>query len=100
MEAKLLVAEHAAMASEQIGRIISLVLEHKINPEQAISLSKELNTQTYGMVQQLLLHATYCDNILAFCSTVSCLRYDFKWTIEGKHNDMLRLSSKSAICQS
>lgn len=48
MEAKLLFTEHTTMAREQIDRIVSLVLEHKTDPEQAIALSKQLNTQTYG----------------------------------------------------
>ncbi|XP_067928811.1 serine/threonine-protein kinase WNK-like isoform X3 [Watersipora subatra] len=48
MEAKLLFAGNISMAREQIDRIISLVIEHKSNPEQAVSLSRQLNKQTYG----------------------------------------------------
>lgn len=48
MEEKLLNDEHLSMAREQIESIVSLVMEHKNNPEQAITLSKQLNIQIYS----------------------------------------------------
>lgn len=62
MEAMLLFPEHTMMAREQIDRIISLVLAHKTDPEQAISLSKQLNTQTYGKVVGYSLQPLYLNS--------------------------------------